>query len=269
LAAALYRRGVRYARVPTTLVGMVDVCVGIKQGINLGSKKNILGAFYPPFGGINDLTFLKSVPQRQLACGIAEIVKMAIVRDPFLFELLEAHTGKLLASHFQTPHRAAEQIVIRAELAMMNELQPNLYESDLQRFVDFGHSFSPALESASHFEINHGEAVAIDMMICTALAVRRGICDESVMRRLGGLYARSGLALTHGLCEAEFLTESLTDIRVHRGGALNLVVPTGIGSATFVQDVTAPEVAVALRDIESLALDVAIPEEARRAVASG
>lgn len=261
VAASLYRRGVRYARIPTTLVGMVDVCVGIKQGINFGAKKNILGTFYPPFGGINDLTFLKSVPRRQLACGISEIAKMAIVRDPFLFELLEAYTGRLLASHFQTPHRAAEQIVIRAELAMMTELQPNLYEEDLRRFVDFGHSFSPGLESASHYELHHGEAVGIDMMLCTALAVRRGLCDEAAMRRIAGIYAVAGLPLRHELCDPKFLCDSLVDVRIHRGGNLNLVVPTGIGSATFVQEVTPDEIAVALGDIDSVALDVAAPEE--------
>src|SRR5207302_11211311 len=225
--------------------------------------------FYPPFGGINDLTFLKTVPRRQLACGIGEIVKMAIVRDPFLFELLEAHTGKLLASHFQTPRRAAEQIVIRAELAMMTELQPNLYEQDLQRFVDFGHSFSPALESASHYALHHGEAVGIDMMICTALAVRRGLCGESAMRRIAGIYAVAGLPLAHELCEPNFLVDSLKDVIIHRGGNLNLVVPTGIGGATFIQDVTPAEIAVALTDISSLDLDVATPRETHRVLASG
>jgi 3-dehydroquinate synthetase len=256
VAASLYRRGVRFVRIPTTLLGMVDVCVGIKQGINFGTKKNILGAFYPPMGGINDLSFLSSVSRRQLACGVAETVKMAIVRDPMLFALMEAHTGRLLDSRFQFPKNAAEQIVIRAELAMMNELQPNLFEVDLRRLVDFGHSFSPALESASEYQIHHGEAVAIDMMLCAVIAARRGMCDEVAVRRIADIYATAGLPLVHDLCEPRFLHDSLADIVIHRGGDLNLVVPTGIGSATFIQDTSRAEISGALDHIRSIDAEV-------------
>lgn len=255
LAASLYRRGIRFVRVPTTLVGMVDVCVGIKQAVNHGAKKNIIGAFYPPFGGINDLTFLKTLSPRHVACGVSEIVKMAVLRDPFLFELLEAYAPRLVASNFQKPHGAAHQIVVRAELAMMRELAPNLFESDLRRFVDFGHSFSPCLESISGYELHHGEAVALDMLLSASLAVRRGMCDASVVRRMAALYRIVGLPLSHRLCDEDVLVGSLRDIRIHRGGDLNLVVPTAIGSATFLQEVGEAEVAAALSDLEALSRD--------------
>ena len=257
LAASLYRRGVRYVRIPTTLIGMVDVCVGIKQGANFASKKNVVGAFHAPFGGINDLRFLKTLPARYLASGVSEIVKMALIRDPFLFELLEAHAERLVASHFQTPSRAAEQVVVRAELAMMAELQPNLYEQDLRRFVDFGHSFSPWLEKASDFTIHHGEAVGLDMMMCTAIAVRRGMCDDWVLRRLARLYRAAGIPISHEISAAEPLVASLEDVRLHRGGDLNLVVPTAIGVPAFIQSIDVDELTVALCDIEMLAQSAA------------
>lgn len=253
VAASLYRRGVRFARVPTTLLGMVDVCVGIKQGINLGRKKNILGAFYPPYGCINDLSFLRTLDRRQLACGVAETVKMAIVCDAHLFDLMETNIAQLMETRFQRPKAAAEQVVIRAELAMMRELQPNLFEENLQRLVDFGHSFSPALEAASDYRLPHGEAVAIDMMICAAIASKRGLCDPSVIRRIARIYEAAALPLTDDLCDAAMLVESLGDIVIHRGGALNLVLPTTIGSATFVQEVTVEEVAAALAELAALA----------------
>ncbi|HKW45752.1 MAG TPA: sedoheptulose 7-phosphate cyclase [Candidatus Eremiobacteraceae bacterium] len=252
VAASMYRRGIRFARIPTTLIGLVDVCVGIKQGINFHDKKNILGAFYPPFGGINDLTFLKSLSRRHISCGIAEVIKMGVVRDPFLFELLEAHTASLLDSHFQAPRRTAEQIVIRAELAMMNELQPNLFEDDLCRLADFGHTFSPALELASHFEVAHGEAVAIDMMLASALAVGRGLCQPAVVDRLLAVYRLAALPTTHVLCEPSLMSTALEDAIAHRAGNLNMVVPTGIGTATFVQDVSGPEIAASVRMIADL-----------------
>lgn len=255
LAASLYRRGIRFVRVPTTLVGMVDVCVGIKQAVNHGRKKNILGAFYPPFGGINDLTFLKTLSGRHVACGVSEILKMAVLRDPLLFELIEAYAPRLIASNFQKPQAAAHQIVVRAELAMMRELQPNLFEGDLRRFVDFGHSFSPSLESTSGYQLHHGEAVALDMLLSASLAVRRGICAASVVRRMAALYRIVGLPVSHPLCRANALVESLRDVRIHRGGDLNLVVPTAIGAATFIQEVDDEEVAAAISDLEALARD--------------
>lgn len=253
LAASLYRRGVRFVRIPTTLIGMVDVCVGIKQGANFASKKNVVGAFHAPFGGINDLRFLKTLPRRYLASGVSEIIKMALIRDPFLFELLEAHAERLVSSHFQTPSRTAEQVVVRAELAMMAELQPNLYEQDLRRFVDFGHSFSPWLEKASDFSIHHGEAVGLDMMMCTAIAVRRGRCADSVLHRLARLYRAAGIPISHPISAAEPLVASLEDVRLHRGGDLNLVVPTAVGAPEFVQEIDVDELTVALCDIEMLA----------------
>jgi 3-dehydroquinate synthase len=253
LAASLYRRGVRFVRIPTTLIGMVDVCVGIKQGANFGGKRNVVGSFYPPFGCINDLRFLETLPLRYLSAGVSEIVKMALIRDPVLFELVERHVAPLVASRFQSPRRVAVQVVVRAELAMMRELQPNLFEQDLQRYVDLGHSFSPWLESASRYELNHGEAVGIDMMMCTAIAVRRGICDESVLRRLARIYNAAGLPLVHQLCNAEPLVASLADIRANRGGDLNIVLPTSGGRPAFVQSIDVAELEVALRDIEELA----------------
>ena len=88
------------------------------------------------------------------------------------------------------------------------------------------------------------------------------------MRRIAGIYAIAGLPLTHELCVADFLHESLADVRIHRGGDLNLVVPTGIGSATFVQDTTPAEIGACLHDIESIALDIPALEEASRVYAS-
>ncbi|MFI5388765.1 MAG: sedoheptulose 7-phosphate cyclase, partial [Candidatus Eremiobacterales bacterium] len=269
LAASLYRRGVRFVRIPTTLIGMVDVCVGIKQGANFGGKKNVVGSFYPPLGCINDTRFLETLPPRYLSAGVSEIVKMALIRDPILFELVERNVAQLVASRFQAPRRVAIEVLVRAELGMMRELQPNLFEKDLRRYVDLGHSFSPWLESASRYALNHGEAVGIDMMICTAIAVRRGICDESVLRRLARIYNAAGLPLAHPLCSAEPLVASLADIRANRGGDLNIVLPTSGGRPTFVQSIDVTEVELALRDIEGLAPRSAAFVEHAGAVAGG
>ena len=245
-AAAIYRRGVPYLRIPTTLVGLVDVGVGIKQGVNLGERKNILGAFYPAMGSINDPTFLRTLSKRDINCGIAEIAKMGIIRDKGLFELIERHGVELTESRFQMPASVAAQVIARAEQSMMQELQPNLYEFDLKRLVDFGHTFSPTIEAKSAYRIPHGEAVGMDMFLCTFMAVQRQLCDREVLVRLRRLFEAVGLPISQDVADAHDLSAALDGIRAHRGGNLNLVVPTGIGSADFVQEVDYAEVHQAL-----------------------
>ncbi len=250
LAAALYRRGIRYVRVPTTLIGMVDVAVGIKQAVNLHGKKNLIGSFYPALAAVVDPRFLRTLDRRHIAGGLAEIVKVALVRDPGLFELVEAAAPLLVRSRFAEPSEVAQQILLRSQLAMIEELEPNLYENDLRRAADFGHTFSPELESASGYELSHGEAVALDMLLSTAIAVGLGLCEPAVFYRLHALCAAAGLPLTHPVCSPALLQRALAHASRHRGNQLNLVVPTAVGTAAFVQDVPGALLAGALDLLE-------------------
>ena len=244
-AASIFRRGVHFVRIPTSLIGLIDVGVGIKHGINVGGKKSIVGSFYPPMANINDPTFLRTLPQRHVACGVAEIVKMAVVRDADLFGLVERHVSDFVAQRFQNSS-VAQDVLIRSEHLMMQELQPNLFESELRRLPDFGHTFSPAIEIASRWSINHGEAVAMDMLISTAIALNKGLCSETTFERLRNVVHRAGLAMTHEVCRPVVLMKGLQAARQHRSGNLNLVVPLEIGKADFIQDVTFDEIEQAL-----------------------
>jgi 3-dehydroquinate synthetase len=244
-AASIFRRGINYIRVPTSLIGLIDVGVGIKQGINFLDKKSILGAFYPAMVNINDSTFLSTLPSRHLSSGIAEIIKIAIVRDQYLFALLETHVDELLKDHFQNSSAALE-IILRAEYLMMDELHDNLFETRLRRLADFGHSFSPLIETASRHAVNHGEAVAMDMLLSTAIAVVKGMCRRRNFDRVRNLVLAAGLPLSHEVCTLDRLLKSLTDVRAHRAGDLNLIVPVEIGKADFVQEVSPDELATAL-----------------------
>jgi 3-dehydroquinate synthetase len=248
-AASIYRRGVAYIRVPTTLIGMIDVGVGIKQAVNFHNKKNALGSFYAPRCTINDPRFLWKLPRRELACGLAEALKMGLICDAALFELLENHGGALIDSGFRFPEPAATDVLMRAEVAMMAQLESNLYELELRRLVDFGHTFSPVIETASNYAVAHGEAVALDMLLSTAIAVGRRICNPELIVRLKRLYARTGLPVKHALMSPLLMERALVDARAHRGGALNLVVPTTVGSAEFLQDVSYDEMDAAVRAI--------------------
>ncbi len=251
-AASIYRRGVGYIRVPTTLIGMIDVGVGIKQAINFRHKKNVLGSFYAPRCTINDARFLYNLPRRELACGMAEAIKIGFLCDRSLFELLELHSSEILTSGFRTPQPVATEILMRAEVAMLDQLATNLYESDLRRLVDFGHSFSPIIETTTNYAVAHGEAVALDMLLSTIIAVERQICDRNVIARLTRLYHKIGLPTMHTSMSPLLMERALIEARKHRGGALNLVVPTGIGSAAFLQDVAYDELVSALAVMSAL-----------------
>ncbi len=247
--ASIYRRGIAYVRVPTTLIGMIDVGVGIKQAINFKHKKNVLGSFYPPLCTINDVRFLWQLPRRELACGMAEALKIFLLCDAPAFELLEEHALELMESRLRSPEPVAETFLLRAQIAMMEQLSTNLFEHELQRLVDFGHSFSPIIETMSDYAVAHGEAVALDMLVSTAIAVGRKLCDASLMSRLIRLYGIIGLPTTHPLLSPLLMERALVETRAHRGGVTNLVVPAGLGAAHFLQDVSYDEIALALRSI--------------------
>jgi 2-epi-5-epi-valiolone synthase len=254
MAAALYRRGVSYIRVATTFLAMIDVAVGIKHAVNFRGKKNILGMFYPPMAAINDPLYLRTNSRRQLACGVAEAIKVALVADRRLFDLLEEHLPALFETHFQAPAPYAREILSRAQVAMMNELAPNLFETGLKRAVDFGHSFSPHIEAESDYMIHHGEAVAIDMLLSVAIGVRRGLCEPSLFERLHRIYGVAGLPMTDERCTVDFLSRALTDVTAHRGGDLNLLVPTAPGRYQFLQEVSDLDLQFALHAVSTKAV---------------
>ncbi len=256
LAAALFRRGIGYVRVATTLLGQVDVSVGIKQAVNACGHKNLLGAFYPPIACINDYDLLRSLPSREVAYGLAEVVKIALVRDAHLFDDIEQHGAQLVRQPASCSSTVARDIWYRAECLMLEELSVNLYESSLARLVDFGHTFSPAIETNSQYRVPHGAAVALDMLLSTGIAVRQGLCDASLFARLARLLSALQLPTWSAeLLPAERLWSGLESSRLHRGGALNLVVPVSPGRATVVQAVTAEGLAYGVAAMREHAIE--------------
>lgn len=252
LAASLYRRGIPYIRVPTTLLGQVDVSVAAKTGINFGGYRNRLGSYSPPPRTLIDREFLATVPHRQIRNGMGEILKMSLIKDLRLFELLEAYGADLIGARFQEadpaapPAGVAGEVIGRAIAGMAEELQPNLWEKDLRRSVDYGHSFSPLVEMRALPELLHGEAVAMDCVFSAVLAAQRGLIDGADLARITDVTVGLGLRPSHPLfCDVDLLTEALADTVRHRDGQQNLPVLTGIGSVCFLNDLTVSEIAAA------------------------
>ncbi|MGF1427163.1 sedoheptulose 7-phosphate cyclase [Kitasatospora sp. LaBMicrA B282] len=251
LACSLYRRSTPFVRVPTTLIGLVDAGVGAKTGVNFGEHKNRLGTYHPAAETLLDPAFLATLDRRHVSNGLAEILKVALIKDRELFGLLERHGEALRSTRFQ--HPAAAEVINRAVHGMLSELQPNLWEKTLERAMDYGHSFSPTLEMRALPELLHGEAVCVDMALTSVLAARRGLLDPVECARILTLMRRLQLPVHHRLLEPGLLHDALTDTVRHRDGRQRLPLPVGIGAGIFVDDLTPHELTRAVHELHSAA----------------
>ncbi|MER5866013.1 sedoheptulose 7-phosphate cyclase [Kitasatospora sp. NPDC002040] len=252
LACSLYRRSTPFVRVPTTLIGLVDAGVGAKTGVNFGRHKNRLGTYHPAVATLLDPAFLATLDQRHLSNGLAEILKVALIKDRLLFDLLDRIGETLIEQRFQGPVPGGE-VLVRAVHGMLQELQPNLWEHRLERSMDYGHSFSPTVEMRALPELLHGEAVCLDMALTTVLAQRRGLVEAAERDRILDLMRRLGLPVWHPLLEPETLADALTDTIRHRDGRQRFPLPVGIGHGCFADDLTTTEIGHAADELEELA----------------
>lgn len=243
MVASVYRRGVPSIRVPTTLMGVVDAAIGIKTAVNFNGNKNRIGTFDPPFAVLLDRGFFGTLPMRHVLNGVGEIVKLALIRDAELFELLETQGKRAVADRFQS---TGMEICRRSINGMLEELAPNLYEDNLERVVDFGHTFSPLLEMIDIDGLLHGEAVAIDCAFSTILAQQRGWISQFLANRVINTMIDLGVPVYHPLLDADMLWSSLEERTTHRAGFQRVPLMTGIGKAAFANDITHAELARAL-----------------------
>lgn len=246
--ASSYRRGVPHIKVPTTLMGYVDASIGIKTGVNFNGSKNRLGAFHPPQKVLLDKSLLKTLPKRHILNGVCEIIKLAIIKDAGLFCLLEEQGAQSVEVHFQ--NEEGDVILDRAISGMLEELQPNLFEEDLARKVDFGHTFSYGLETRHEAHLFHGEAVLLDIVISTLIANARDLlCDEETSR-IFRLINDLGIELNASILDPSLLWQSLTERTYHRNGLQRVPMPNGIGNCVFVNDINADEIESAVKNLE-------------------
>ena len=173
-AASAYMRGIDFYNIPTTLLSQIDSSIGGKTAINFGGVKNIVGAFYQPKKVLIDPDLLKTLPQRQIANGLAEAVKMAMTSDPLLFELFER---KDIASYL-------DEIIIRSLAIKKSVVEKDEKEAGLRRILNFGHTIGHGIESSGNMTaLYHGECVALGLIPMCAEAIRPRVID--VLRKCG------------------------------------------------------------------------------------
>ena len=253
LAASLYRRGIPYIRVPTTLMGIVDAGIGIKTGVNLDLHKNRIGSYYAPKATYLDPTFCRSLSQRHIANGVAEIVKMALVKDRRLFEILSDEVDRLTPEYVADANEGMSEILNRAIGGMLDELEPNLWEAELERCVDYGHTFSPALELVADPALLHGEAVAIDMAFSLGLALARNLITTGEAARALDVIKSAGLPIHHPMLDIKLAEKALADTILHRDGLQRVPLTNQIGDCVFVNDLNREDLTDALDWLRSRA----------------
>jgi len=196
-----------------------------------------------------DRTFLNTLPKRHLLNGVCEIIKLAVIKDVTLFELLESHGAECVELKFQDEIGAS--ILERAVGGMLEELQPNLFEEELARKVDFGHTFSYGFETVEASQLLHGEAVLLDIVISSILARARNLLTKIELNRLFELIAKLGIVLNSELVKPELLWKTLQERTYHRNGMQRVPLPDGLGNCLFANDIKFEEIKSACKTLEN------------------
>jgi 3-dehydroquinate synthase len=228
-AAACYQRGVDFVQVPTTLLAQVDSSVGGKTGVNHPAGKNMIGAFHQPRAVLADTDTLASLPARELAAGLAEVIKYGLIRDPAFFDWLEAESAALLA---REPAALAEAV----ERSCRNKaavVAADEREAGQRALLNLGHTFGHAIEAGTGYGTwLHGEAVAAGMVMAADLSVRLGWLEPASAERVRRVIAACGLptGAPAGMGLERWLELMAVDKKA-AGGRVRLVLLRGIGAA--------------------------------------
>jgi 3-dehydroquinate synthase len=238
-AAATAHRGVRLLRLPTTVLAQNDAGIGVKNAVNFRRRKNFLGTFVPPFAVINDLDFLETLDPRDRRAGIAEAIKVSLIKDAEFFALLHGKRARLAAFEREA---MGEMIVRCAELHLEHiRTSGDPFELGSARPLDFGHWAAHKLEELSEHELRHGEAVAIGIALDTLYSQAKGMLSERDAHRVLEALRDTGFALSHPALEHLDVEAALEDFRVHLGGELCITLLAGIGRGVEVREVDASE----------------------------
>lgn len=189
--AAIYKRGVPYIQVPTTLLAQIDSAIGGKTAIDLTHGKNLVGAIYQPKLVWADTSVLKTLSQRQIKNGLAEAIKYGVIKDPQLFKLIEKNHAQLLAGDAKVMETMiASCVKIKAIIVAADEKD----EKGIRAVLNFGHTVGHAIEAASHSgEYQHGEAIALGMRIAAKISVHLKMLSINDDNRLNAVITRVGL----------------------------------------------------------------------------
>lgn len=242
-AAATAHRGVRLIRIPTTVLAQNDSGVGVKNGINAFGKKNFLGSFAPPYAVLNDFAFLETLDDRDWRSGIAEAIKVALIKDADFFEFIMSHANKLAQRDMET----MQQLIYRCAQLHLEHIATSgdAFEKGSSRPLDFGHWAAHRLEHLTNYRLRHGEAVAIGIALDSTYSYLAGMLGYSQWQQILNTLKAIGFTLcVPELAEqlehpqpSRCLLAGLTEFREHLGGELTLMLLQGFGRGVEVHEV--------------------------------
>jgi 3-dehydroquinate synthase len=252
-AAATAHRGVRHVRIPTTTLSQADSGVGVKNGLNAFGKKNFIGTFAPPFAVINDFNLLATLKPHDKRSGYVEAVKVACIRDAKFFEELERDAEKLVA--FEAT--AMKHLICRCAELHLDHIATSgdPFEIGSARPLDFGHWTAHKLEQLSHFEISHGDAVAIGIALDVIYSRNTGLLDKTSASRILNLLEKLGFKLfADELMNASandqwLVLAGLEEFREHLGGELTITLLREIGRSVEVHEMDPPKIIEAIHEL--------------------
>ena len=232
--AATYMRGVPFVQLPTSLLAQVDSSVGGKVAVNHPLGKNLIGAFHQPDSVFMDLDVLKTLPAREIATGLGEIIKYGIICDADFFAWLEEHRADVLALEpAAAMHMIARSCAIKADVVRQDER-----EGGLRRILNFGHTIAHAVEKETGYaRYRHGEAVAIGMVGAADISVAMGLLGGADRRRIEWLIRTMGLPYTVKDVAPDAMYEDLFHDKKTVGGRIHWVLAEGIGKVSVHSDV--------------------------------
>lgn len=224
-AASIYMRGIEFYNIPTTLLSAVDSSVGGKTAINLDTGKNMAGTFWQPSGVFFDINTLQTLPKDQIKNGLGEIIKAGVIMDDSIISMMENHWPNNLSEIIDT--LIYKSINVKKEIVQQDER-----EKGLRQTLNLGHTIGHAVENLSHYEIPHGQAVSMGLMIMAKIAERMDWSQGNLSYRLEHLYQRYSIDVNCPFHAKSIVHEIMAD-KKRRGDSITLAIPVKIGQCTL------------------------------------
>ena len=232
--ASIFKRGINFINIPTTLLAQVDSAIGGKTGVNSSFGKNLIGSFYQPRLVVSDISFINSLSKKELICGYAEILKHSIIKDQKFFHWLEKNTDSV----FSKKTRQLSYAIKKSCEIKIHFVSRDVHEKGLRMILNFGHTFAHAIEVKNSYSknISHGEAVLSGMILATKLSVIKKVCSKKTLSKIKDIYKKNNLDFTYEKYSKEKLINKLIPYlkndKKNNDSKINLILLKKIGKTT-------------------------------------
>lgn len=231
--AATYMRGVPFIQAPTTLLAQVDSSIGGKVGVDHGNLKNKIGAFYQPKLVISDTETLKTLPQKEFANGMAEVIKSAVIRDRSFFNFIRENLPAIMEQEGDI----IEEMVFRTASIKASVVMQDEKDTGLRNILNFGHTIGHAVESVSDFGISHGQAVAIGMLTEAKISLKMGTLEKNELTEIEDMLSSCGLPTRLPELDRDSILQAIQHDKKVTNGKIRFALPGNIGDVYITDEV--------------------------------